>query len=195
MRRLLATFGVLLAAVGAVPCAAQSDSPVPAAPAAAPDPANLAIAREIIVIAYPPESRQAMFARLSEAMTAQARDAMLATVGGTLDAEMQRLLARYLERINAVSAQRNRDGAPRLFDAFARAYARQFSHEDLVQIRAFVGTPAGAHFLQRSADLLSDPDVAEANRAYMTDAFRDMQPLIEELGRDVQAYLRRHPRR
>jgi hypothetical protein len=194
MRRLLATAGVLLAALSAVPCAAQSAAPAPSA-ATDPDPANLPLAREIVTIAYPPENRRAMFARVSDAMISQVRGAILPETPSSWDAELQQIFERYVERVRAVSNEATSDGAPAIFEAFARAYARQFTRDDLLQIRAFVSTPAGAKYVQRASELLTDPDVAEANRAYMARTFRELEPVMAQLRRETEAYLARRRRR
>ena len=98
-------------------------------------------------------------------------------------------LDRYLSRVRASSNALIEEASPAVFAAFARAYARRFSHDDLVQIRAFVETPAGARFVQQVDDLLSDPDVAHANTAYMAAAFAALQPLQVQLFEELRAHL------
>ncbi len=102
---------------------------------------------------------------------------------------IQRIVDRHLDRLRTTVNDINRESIPALFTAMARAYARTFDHDDLVQIRSFVGTPAGANYLQRSMDMLSDPDVAEANRAHFARGFSALQPLMEQLRREVAAKL------
>lgn len=196
--RSLAILGaaVLLTVGGALPCAAQEATVPAAARAPDPDPARLTLAREVIALAFPPERRRAMLVQISDTMMAQMRDGILRSAGTQLDAELQAILDRYMERVRTISNQINGDGAPETFEAMARAYARVFSRDELVQIRAFLATPAGAHYLQGSLDILGDPDVAEANRAQMARAFAAMEPLMTELRRDVEAYVAgKHPRR
>jgi hypothetical protein len=193
---LLATLGLLLAAGTAAPCVAQSAPSAPAAAAPDPDPEKLAIAQDIIRRGFPPESRQATLSRAAGAMMAQMREAVFPPSAQT-DPEIRRIIERYLERLRAVSDETNRDGAPAIFEAMARAYARQFSRDDLVQIRAFVSTPAGANYLQRSMDLLSDPDIAAANRAHFARSYAAIQPLIEQARREMMDYMaaKQRPRR
>lgn len=194
-RPLLAAAAVLLAAASPIPCQAQGAPATPATAAPAPDPERLAIAREIIALGFPPATRPAMLTRASEALMTQMRDGLLRSIGSVPEPELQRILDRHLERVRTATREFNGDGAPAIFEATARAYARNFSHDDLVQIRAFVSTSAGANYLQRSAELLSDPDVAEANRAHMARAFGLMQPLLEEFRREVDAYVAAQRRR
>jgi hypothetical protein len=194
VRIFFACAGLLFAVGGAAPSLAQSPAPAPAT-AAPLDSENLAIAQEIVALAYPPESRHAMLMRVSDSMTGQMRRAVFPPNGNPPDAAMQQIFDRYLDRVRAVTDRSFTDGIPAIFEAFARAYARQFSRDDLVQIRAFVSTPAGARYLQRSAELLSDPDVAEANSAYMATAFHAVQPLMDDLRREIAAYVARRPRR
>ena len=193
-RHLLATVGLLLAACTAAPCVAQSAPPTPAAVVPAPDPEKLAIAQDIIRRGFPPESRQASLNRAGEAMMAQMREAVLLP-SALSDPEIRRIVERYLVRLRSVSEETNRDGAPAIFEAMARAYARQFSRDDLVQIRAFVSTPAGANYLQRSMDLLSDPDVAAANRAHFARGYAAIQPVIEQARREMADYVAAKQRR
>ncbi len=184
--------GVLLAlGAGSPAFSAQETPPVPVA---ALDPRSLTLATEILDIAYPPEMRQAMMARATDTLMEQARSAAEQSLGGAMDDDARRIFDRFIERVRAVSNRQIADGAPAIFIAMARAYARIFSYAELVQIRAFVGTSAGTAFMQRSTNLLADPDVARANTAYMRDAFRALEPLEAELREEVRAYLESHRR-
>ncbi len=185
MRPLLAAIGFLLALGSALPCAAQGPAQIPAPAVADPSPENLALAQEIIRIGFPPASRRDMLVRTSDALMAQMREGIARSSGMTADPELQRVFDRYLDRLRTVSNEASADGMPAIFEAMARAYARRFSHDELVQIMAFVSTPAGARFFQQAPELLSDPDVAAANRAHMQRTFAALEPLITELRRDV----------
>ena len=192
MRRLLAAATLLLAGVGTAPCLAQSGPSAPAVAQAEPE--NLALAQEVIALAFPPDSRHAMLSRVGDAMMAQARNAALASSNGTFDAGEQQILEHYLARVREVSERTITERSAPLFTALARAYARMFTRDELVQIRAFVATPAGAKYLQRSGDLLSDPDVAQANTAYMQSALTSLQPLQVQLRQELIEYRAHHPR-
>jgi hypothetical protein len=195
---LLPGLAALLCFGGAGPCGAQASAPGPAATATTPAPENLAIAREIIDIILPPENRDAIVARMSDTLMAQMRDAALRAADIRADPEVQRILDRFLERYRAVASELNRDGVPVMFEAMARAYARMFSHDDLVQIRAFAATPVGRRYFQQAPELFADPDVAEANRAQMARTLAAIQPLMEELRREIDAHAasgRPRPRR
>jgi hypothetical protein len=177
----------LLALGTASPTLAAQDTPP--VPIRALDPRSIALATEIIDIAYPPDSRHAMMARAEETIMTQARAAAMAASGGTLDDEARHIFDRFMDRIRTVSNRQIDEGAPALFTAIARAYARNFTYDELVQIRAFVGTPAGTAFMQRSSDLLADPDVARANTAYMAATLQALQPLEQELMEELRAYV------
>jgi len=192
MTRGLTALAVLLSLSVATPCMAQS---VAGAQTAELDPENLALANQIIDLAYPPSTRHAMMMRTSEAMMAQARSASLDAWGENIDAGAQQILQRFFERVRAQSERSLASDSAPLFTAFARAYARRFTRDELMGIRAFAATPAGARFFQLSSELLSDPDVAQANTAYMTRAFEAMRPLMEDLDREMREYARANERR
>jgi hypothetical protein len=187
MRKLLIAVALAGTAIGAGSGIAQDGS---AESATSPDPERLAIAQQVIDLAYPPETRRAMYARVVNAMLAQSRTAAFAAAGESPDAAEEQILDRFFERARSETDRVLTANSPALFAAFARAYARMFTREELVQIRAFVATPAGAKYIQRSADLLSDPDVAQANTAYMRSVFTTLQPIQAELRQELLAYLR-----
>jgi hypothetical protein len=197
MRRLAAALAIL-AASGAAPAFAQAaPAPRPAPPAAptkpAPvDPERLAIAEEVVAIAFPVEKRQEMMSRLTDSVMAQVRAA--ASPGGEpADPGAQAILKRYFDRVRAEGERLNALAAPDLFRAAARAYARMFTRDELVQIRAFVATPAGAKYVQRSPDLISDPDVARVNTAHFERVFETIDPIRAEFQRELMTYFTNHP--
>jgi hypothetical protein len=176
MTRFRAGLAFLAAACLAAPAPAQ-----PATAAAAKvDPQSLSIAKDIVDLAYPPERRQALLMRTMDVMMVQIRAASAQAGGGRADPGADAILDRFVVKVRAVVEPVVAKESPALFAAFARAYARNFTRDELLQIRAFVATPAGAKYTLRSADLLSDPEVAEANTAYMNHTLIAIQPLQAE---------------
>jgi len=192
LTRGVAPFALMMTAGGAVPCPAQ-DAPAAAAPAEV-DPDRLALASQVIDLSFPPEGRQAMLMRAADTMTNQIRTAVAEATGGNSDAGAERILQRFLGRMRALTDRAIAEHSPALFAAMARAYARTFTRDELVQIRAFVSTPAGRKYLEKSMDMIADPDVARANTAYMSSVFSAIQPMQVELRRELQEYLRSRPR-
>jgi hypothetical protein len=190
--RLVASAVVLLALAQAGQARAQ---PAPSGATTQLDSERLRLANQIMDLAYPPESRRAMLLRAAEAMADQARVAAFAVVGSNMDDGVRRIIERHLDRVRAEHERIIGEGsvAP-IFAAFARAYARRFTSEELEQIRAFVATPTGAKYMQQSSDLLSDPEVAQANTEYMARAFAAIQPLQAEMFEELREYLQRRDR-
>jgi hypothetical protein len=191
-------FLALLLISAASPAVAQR-APATAPPAAAAalepvDPDRLAIAEEVVALAFPPEQRTAMMMQAGNSIAAQMRAALLNSLGGKIDPGLDAILQRFFERVHAKTERLIPEASPPLFVAIARAYARTFTRDELLQIRAFVATPAGTKYVRRSMDLLADPDVAEANTAYFQRAMKEMQPLQRELAQEVDSYLKKHPR-
>jgi hypothetical protein len=122
-------------------------------------------------------------------MIEQTRSALAPGMDFAADPELAPIFDRYIARVRVLSEQAISNESPALFSAIARAYARRFSGSELAEIRAFARTPAGGKFLRDAPDLLTDPDVAAANTAYMTNAFVALRPAIEELRRDLEAVM------
>jgi hypothetical protein len=188
MRTLLITIAALLAVGAAGPIlAAQETPPVPIV---ALDRRSLPVAIEIVERSFPPETRRAMFASALETFMAQARRASREARDERLSAAVEAILDRHLARGRAEIERVIAEASPELFAAVARAYARRFTYDELVQIRAFAATPAGAKFLQSGMDLFADPDVARANTAYMSAALAAMRPLQEQFMEELRAHFR-----
>ena len=190
MRKLFAASALVVVGINGAPCLAQST----AVTAAQAEPANLELAQQVVDLAFPPDRRHALLSQMGTTLEAQMRSAQRAVVGGTSDAGEEQIIQRFLDRAHAELDRSISDGAPTLFGALARAYARMFTREELTEIRAFVSTSAGSKYLQRSGDLLTDPDVAQANSAFMTRALSSIGPLEAELRRELTEY-RAHNRR
>lgn len=188
MNKLLAAVAALIVAGSAVPCLAQAE--VTAAAAPAPDPDRLAAARELVDIAFPAENRSQLFANSIRTMMAQARAAMVDPLGEQLDEGARQIIERYLARMQLQITKSADAAIPIFFDAYARAYARQFTRDELIEITAFVTTPTGSKYFQRSSELLADPDFAAANTAYMKSALEALRPMQAELVQELTVYLK-----
>lgn len=191
MSRLMA-LAAALALAGGGPCFAQS---APAPGLAQPDPERLAFATQIIDQFYPPQRRREMLSRMADTMDAQMRAALMDAIGNNMDEEGRAIFERYLDRSRAVTERMVGERSSPLFTAIARAYARHFTRDELLQIRAFGATPAGQRFFQQSSELMADPGVAEANTAYMRSIFSALEPLLAEMRQQASEYQRRRGRR
>ncbi|MBV8685123.1 MAG: DUF2059 domain-containing protein [Alphaproteobacteria bacterium] len=193
MRRLAAALVLTAATSLAAPCLAQS-APDPVAATAPVDPDRLAIAEEVVALAFPVERRPAMFSRINDALMSQMRAALFGGMDGPPDPGAEAIFQRYFERVRAESDRLNALISPQLFAAVARAYARAFTRDELVQIRAFAATPAGAKYLHRAPELLSDPDVAAVNTAHFQRAMDAVAPLTADARRELAAYYEKRSR-
>jgi len=184
--------GLALMLAFASPAPAQTSSTAVAAPAPV-DPDRLAMAQEVVALAFPVERRREMFTGVTTSMMSQMREGAFGPGGNVPDPGAEPIMERYFTRARAEIDRLNDLLAPELFAAVARAYARAFTRDELVQIRAFVATPAGAKYVQRSSEILSDPDVAAANTAHIRRALAAIKPLEADLLRELRAYFAKHP--
>ena len=155
------------------------------------DPKSIALAHEILEIGMPPATRPAMFSSIMDAIRSQMRDSM-SKMTGTGDRETDAIIGRGIDRMYAEMTTKMNGRLPELFAAMERAYARQFSFDDLSQIRAFVGTPAGQRFFSRSATVMRDPDVMEANKRSMADIMAIAPQLQKQMIDELTAHIAKH---
>ena len=156
-----------------------------------PGPLALDTAREIIRFGFPEDKRVAMFSSVVDALTTQMRSSMMGELNNDPGAKaiVDRKIDEFLVTGKVVLTRH----IPGFMDAYAHAYAREFSQAELTEILAFVKTPAGTHFLSRNSALISDPAFVTENQAYM----RDLQPLIQQMQKDLMGdligYFAKHP--
>jgi hypothetical protein len=186
MRKLLGS--VLCAClIASAPAAAQ---PSAEAKAAAVDPSSLAMARQIVTIAFPTDRRSQMFASTMDAIVDQSRKSM-ESLHLTSDKDLQAVIDRSTQRMfDQLKASMNA-ALPDYFESVAHAYARNFSLDDLNAILAFVKTPAGQHYFSRAPLLLKDPDVAAATQRMVAQMMSKMPEINRENMQDIEDYVAR----
>jgi len=173
---------------------------LPASPVAAqnirethiePDVRGLAVAKEVVDIAFPQESRLKFFESVMTPLMAQMRAAATTVAGSERDPGLETITDRFINKALIDIKDDLAVNSPGLFAAIARAYARSFSVDELVEIKTFVSTPTGAKYIQRSPETLADPDVAAWNTAYMVRLKLKIEAARKSLVDEVAAYLKK----
>ena len=164
-----------------------------AAAAQVDDAAELAEAHAIVGIMFPPAQRDETMRTLIEQVAGQLRQAFPADFAKIGDPGLTAMMTQFRASLLEAMMPTVQAHMPRMFEATAIAYTHEFDLGELREIHAFAETPAGRHYLSRSAALIGDPAVAEANTAY----FRDIQDLVAteqaEFTEQLTAYFTKHP--
>ncbi len=169
-------------------CALLTQAPVLAAepPAAAsapaPDPDNLAIARDIIAVIMPPDRVGAMLGNVLESVMRPVQ-AQLQKQAATGDPKAAHIANTFTAKVRTMINETMMPMLPDMTDTMGRAYARMFTHDELVQIRAFAQTPTGAKYFTRAPELLQDRDV----QAFYGRLMQAMQARQAKLIEDMKA--------
>jgi hypothetical protein len=172
------------------PAAAQAQ---PAAAAQPDDPAKLAEARAIADIIFPAQNRQAMLKTLLNQFNAQFQAAVPSEFDSLHDAGLSAIINKARAGVPDVVAPVAEAHMPQIIGAMASAYTHEFSLAELKDIRAFAQTPTGAHYLSKSTQLMGDPSIVAANKAYLADVVTVAKSKQAELKSEVLAYLKAHP--
>ncbi len=148
-------------------------------------PAKVALGEEIVRLAYPESSREAMFGGMVDTIVDQINQANETQLAGAppevrtfvmerqgqMIVELKKILARHI---------------PAIMGGLGSAYADAFTLDELTEIRNFVSTPAGKAFLQKSADLVSNPHYTAATQPYMNEVFAEAQRWQREMVAELQ---------
>ena len=182
-----AFLGVALLAGAVAPSAAHAQGSAVAV--AAPDPARLAAARELIDVLMPPESRAWMIEGMIAPMLGNLQQGMaqspMFSSAMAQDPQMQTQFAAFMDRQQTRTMTLMRDGLPSMVDAMARAYARRFDVAQCRDIKAFFATPSGRAYMQQSLTIMADPDVAAWQRSMMESSMAHMQADVAEFAKQA----------
>lgn len=175
---------VLLSALPAA-ARAQTEAYVPPAD-------ELAEASVIIEAMFPPDKREQILLDLAGAVANQAAAGMMT---GQIFEEpgIKAIMDAYLADLPTNFRPLFAKHMPRIFEATAVAYTREFTLEELRDISAFARTPSGQRYFISLQKFQSDPAVAAANQAM----FADLAPLQQAAGarlrKQIEEYLIANP--
>ena len=157
MKILFASLSLLLASTAAL-AADPPAAPAPAAVQAAPDAERIDLARRFVALTQP-------VAGMLDMMREAARGSAEAQLDPDADEAERAALQKSVDQVFAKLEPRFMAQQPAIGEAYAQAYARQFSADELGAMVAFGASPAGQHYLASTVDIETDPLVAEANQS------------------------------
>ena len=175
-------FGALLAVAVPASAAAQDG-----------DAAELAEARAIVAIMFPPAEREQTMRTLMDQLMSQVKQSSAIDFAAFGDPGLTAIVTQFQDSVVGLLMPTVQAHLPRIFEATAVAYTHEFDLAELREIHAFAATPAGGHYLSRSAAMVGDPAVAEVNTAY----FHEIQSIAaakqSEFREQLLAYFTAHP--
>lgn len=151
----------------ATPVTAWASAEEASAVPAVQDPQALPLAREFIALLYPDAARASL---------EQLRTSTSVSLEMIADRKQRLAASNAIERIVAKATPIVERRMPALMDAYAAAYAREYSVDELRQLIAFGATPAGKHFLDNRTFADKDPAVNTASSALS----EEIMPLFED---------------
>ena len=110
-------------------------------------------------------------------------------VGVASDKDFEVLMDRSVKRMFDQLKATMIASLPDFFESMSRAYAHNFSPEDLNAILNFVRTPAGQHYFQRAPLIMKDPDVQAASQRMMAQLLAKKPELDRENKQDIETYI------
>lgn len=150
----------VIAAIAAAPIGASPQTSLSGSAAKTqvePDSQALTLARQLIAEAMPGDIHE-------QAWVEVLRQDLQSKLPKDLTEAQRTVLAGEADRAISLALPGIRQQLPILNEAYAQAYARLFSAEDLRQILAFTMSPVGKRYVSNGSAILMDPAVQEANR-------------------------------
>ena len=178
MKRLVTALSISLAPISVAAAAPVPAGPSPvAAPAPAPSADRIELARRFIALTFSADG----YIELMHAGAAQMVEALSANFGS--DEDEARDARQQVERYLAAAEPKVRAHMPRLMEAYAQVYAREFSAEELQQLVGFAQSPAGKRYLSATDSLDLDPVVLKAQQ----ELGEELEPIMDEMRKDMCA--------
>ena len=181
----------ILALAGAV-CLALPGAALAQAEPYAPPADEMAEARVIIDAMFPADKREEIILDIGLAVADQAAAGFMS---GPVFAEpgIRALMEKYIAELPETFKPLYAKHLPKIFEATAIAYTREFTLEELKDISAFARTPSGQRYFIALQKYPTDPSVAAANQAMFADLAPIQQATAARLRREVEEYLVANP--
>lgn len=163
---------------------AQDQAP---SPTEALDTERLELARQIVDLGFPEETREDIFFGTMDQMLAQTREATLRAYDLTDEgaiAVLDQWIADYANETKVIL----RSHIPSLIEATAKSYSVVFTRQELEDILAFVSTPSGQRFFEMSSVVFAEPNFAAANQAYMNESQALLPSALQDLIERLQSH-------
>jgi hypothetical protein len=184
MRFIVAIAGLALATGVSAGASAQEAS-------SADQQAELTEARAIMELMFPPAEREQTFGVLIGQAVEQFRASV--PVDSVTDPQLRAILERHFDSIPERLGPTISRHLPKIIEATASAYTHEFTLAELKDIHAFAQSPSGEHYLNRSAALVGDPDVATVNTAFFAEVQEIQAAFQNDLITELSAYIAEHP--
>ena len=153
---------------------------------------ELAEAMIIMEAMFPADTREQMMIDTVEAMGNQVAQSMMT---GPIFAEpgiraiMQEFLDDMPERMRPVISK----FLPQMIKSTAIAYTREFTLEELQDIRSFATTSSGRRYFSSVQSMLNDPAVAAVNEKFFADVAELQQEQVQQIQGRLAEYLQANP--
>jgi len=166
-----------LTVLGGLPTLTSAQAPT--VTAAAPDPARLTAATELLNVLMPPATREQMIQGMMTPMLANMRRGLSGNpdfaAAMNRNPQIKALFDQFMAKQEARTTEMMQQALPGMIPAMARAYARRFDVEQLRELRTFFETPTGRAYMQASYTIMADPDVAAWQTQIMQQAMSHTQ--------------------
>ncbi len=153
---------------------------------------ELVEAMAIMEVMFPAETREETMLAVATSMGGQAANGMMqgpVFEEPGIKAIMDNFLANLTETMRPAISRH----LPSMIEATAVAYTREFTLDELRDIRAFADTQTGTRYFSSVQNLLNDPIVAQANTAFFQDISVISQQQSQAVQQEVIEYLQANP--
>lgn len=170
---------------------AQSAESVPAATENI-DPAKLKAASELIETIMPAADREKMMQNMLTPMMNNMMAGIMQNPDfqkiASEDPSVKNIFEKFIERQKNRTLGKLFSELPNMTTAMSKAYARQFSLQEMADAKAFFITPSGKAYMTKAAGIGADEDIAKWQRNWMASFMSDQPAEMKLLMDDLAVY-------
>jgi Uncharacterized protein conserved in bacteria (DUF2059) len=74
-------------------------------------------------------------------------------------------------------------------NAMSRAYARQFTLQEMADAKIFFATPSGRAYMSKAGGIMSDPDISKWQTDLMQSSMAENRTEVSKMKEEVSAHL------
>ena len=153
------------------------------------DPTKLASATQLLDTILPVENREEMMSAMLRPMMQNIQSSFenntsLQKVFND-DAEIKKVFQTYMQKLSDKAILKMQLELPTMVTAMSRAYARQFTLQEMADAKVFFSSPSGRAYMSKAGGIMNDPDVTkwmqDYSKSFQSEIESDQAAIFEEI--------------
>lgn len=153
------------------------------------DPTKLESATQLLDTILPVESREEMMSAMLRPMMQNIQSSFENNTAFQKifnnDAEIKKVFQTYMQKLSDKAILKMQFELPAMVTAMSRAYARQFTLQEMADAKVFFSSPSGRAYMTKAGSIMNDPDLTKwmqnYSKSFQSEMESDQAAIFEEI--------------